>query len=119
MVAGHMIIGTLDFRFILLGFFLPDLLLTIYAVISTRRLGLLLLAPLFPFMRFIDSYVVLRSIWAAWHTAVQRQVGQPRSPHHRFPEHLWEAPPHRRPITPPTRAGRDAEARSLKEERAS
>ena len=72
-----MIVGTLDFRFILLGFFLPDLLLTVFAVISTRRPGLLLLAPLFPFMRFIDSYVVLRSIWAAWHTESNGQWVSP------------------------------------------
>jgi biofilm PGA synthesis N-glycosyltransferase PgaC len=67
-VMGHMVIGTLDLRYILLAIFLPDILLTIYAVISTRRPGLFLLAPLFPFMRFIDSYIVLKSIWGAWHT---------------------------------------------------
>jgi poly-beta-1,6-N-acetyl-D-glucosamine synthase len=76
-VAGHMVLGTLDFRYVLAGFFLPDMLLTVYATISSRRPVLLLLAPLFPFMRFIDSYVVLRSIWAAWHTT---STGQWTSP---------------------------------------
>lgn len=67
-VAGHVILGTLNYWYILLGFFGPDLLLTIYAVISTRRLSLLLLSPFFPFMRFIDAYITIRSIWAAFHT---------------------------------------------------
>lgn len=67
-VMGHRIIGDFDFRYVLLSFFLPDFVLTVYAAISARRPVLLLLAPLFPFMRFVDSYVVLRSIWAAWHT---------------------------------------------------
>jgi len=67
-VDGYMVVGNFDFRYVLVGFFLPDMLLTVYATISTRRPVLLLLAPLFPFMRFIDSFVTLRSIWAAWHT---------------------------------------------------
>jgi len=67
-VAGHVVLGTLNYYYILLGFFGPDLLLTTYAVISTRRLSLLLLSPFFPFMRFIDAYITIRSIWSAFHT---------------------------------------------------
>ena len=89
-VAGHMILGTLDFRYVLIGFFGPDVLLTLYAVVSTRRLTLLLLAPLFPFMRFLDCYVILRSVWAAWHT---QSTGQ------------WVSP-ERRTIESPSASGR-------------
>jgi cellulose synthase/poly-beta-1,6-N-acetylglucosamine synthase-like glycosyltransferase len=95
-VMGHMVIGTLDFRYVLLGFFLPDMLLTIYAAISTRRPVLLLLAPLFPFMRFIDSYVVLRSIWAAWHT---HSNGQWTSPARRNTDSPSTSGRHRAPLT--------------------
>jgi biofilm PGA synthesis N-glycosyltransferase PgaC len=87
-VAGHVVLGTLNYYYILLGFFGPDLLLTTYAVISTRRPSLLLLSPFFPFMRFIDSYITIRSIWAAFHThsdgswvsPVRRTTSPPSTP---------------------------------------
>jgi poly-beta-1,6-N-acetyl-D-glucosamine synthase len=97
-VAGHMIVGTLDFRYVLAGFFLPDMLLTVYAAISTRRPGLLLLTPFFPFMRFIDSYIVLRSIWGAWHT---HSNGQWISPERRNANCPSTSGRHRLHLVPP------------------
>ena len=55
-------IGALDFRFVLLGYLVDILALTIFAAVSLRRPYLLLLAPVFPFMRFVDAYIFLRSI---------------------------------------------------------
>jgi poly-beta-1,6-N-acetyl-D-glucosamine synthase len=65
-VMGKELVGTLGPQYVLLGFLLPDLLLTVFATIALRRPGLLLLAPLFPLMRFIDAYICLRSIPTAW-----------------------------------------------------
>lgn len=67
-VNGYAVVGTIHFGYVLMGFFLPDMALTLYAAIVSRRPSLLLLSPLFPFMRFIDSVVVVRSIWAAYRT---------------------------------------------------
>ncbi len=64
-VLGTVITGTLDLRYVLVGVLLPDLLLTVFAAVTLRRPGMLLLAPLFPFMRLVDAYVCLRSIPAA------------------------------------------------------
>ena len=67
-VMGYEVIGTLGIRYVLLGFFLPDMLLTVFAAITLRRPGLLLLAPLFPFVRFVDAYITLRAIPTALRT---------------------------------------------------
>jgi cellulose synthase/poly-beta-1,6-N-acetylglucosamine synthase-like glycosyltransferase len=61
-VMGLEVIGTLAPRYVLFGFLLPDLALTVFAAIVLRRPGLLLLAPLFPFMRIVEAYVCLRAI---------------------------------------------------------
>jgi hypothetical protein len=66
---------------------------------------LLLLAPLFPFMRFIDSYIVLKSIWGAWHT---ESNGQWISPVRRNADSSSTSGRHRLHLVPP-----------LEEERAS
>ena len=67
-VMGRELVGMLGPQYVLLGFLLPDLLLTVFAAITLRRPGLLLLAPLFPAMRLVDAYVCLRSIPTAWRT---------------------------------------------------
>jgi len=68
-VMGYEVIGTLDVtHYILVAFFLEDLLVTVGAAIALRRPGLLLLAPVFPFMRFIDAYIALRAIPTALRT---------------------------------------------------
>lgn len=51
--------GLLRPQDVLLGVFLPDLLLTIIAVLSLRRPGILLMAPLFPLMRILDACLCL------------------------------------------------------------
>ena len=61
-VLDHEVIGTLSPHFVLVGFLLPDLLLTVFAAIALRRPGLLLLGTLFPIMRFVDAWVCLRAI---------------------------------------------------------
>jgi cellulose synthase/poly-beta-1,6-N-acetylglucosamine synthase-like glycosyltransferase len=68
-VMGYEIFGSMDFRYVLLGVFVVDALFTVFIAISLRRPGLLLLAPLFPFMRFIDSYIILRAIIASLRTS--------------------------------------------------
>ncbi|MDQ0757129.1 glycosyltransferase [Arthrobacter sp. B3I4] len=44
---------------VLLGVFVPDLLLTVMAAVSLRRPAILLMAPLFPLMRIVDSAICL------------------------------------------------------------
>jgi biofilm PGA synthesis N-glycosyltransferase PgaC len=67
-VMGRELVGTLGPQYVLIGFLVPDLLLTVFAAIALRRGSLLLLAPLFPAMRIVDAYVCLRSIATAWRT---------------------------------------------------
>ncbi|WNG92963.1 glycosyltransferase [Mycobacterium sp. ITM-2016-00318] len=67
MVNGTIVLGTLSLWHVMIGFFVPDMTLTVYAAITARRPSLLLLIPFFPFMRFIDSVVVIKSMWAAFH----------------------------------------------------
>jgi cellulose synthase/poly-beta-1,6-N-acetylglucosamine synthase-like glycosyltransferase len=50
---------------ILLGIFIPDLLLTIVAVVASRRPDFLLYAPFFPLIRAIDAAICLRSLGQA------------------------------------------------------
>jgi len=64
-ILGHTVIGVLSVHYVLAGLYLLDVLLTIFVAVSMRRPRMLLLAPLFPFMRFVDSYVILKSIGAS------------------------------------------------------
>jgi poly-beta-1,6-N-acetyl-D-glucosamine synthase len=66
---GEVVVGTMDLRYIVFGFFIPDLILTMFAAIALRRPSLLLLAPLFPVMRFVEAWICLRAIPpTAWRT---------------------------------------------------
>ena len=67
-VMGWEFVGTLNSVYILLGFLLPDIFLTVFAAIALRRPGFLLLAPLFPLLRFLEAYVCLRAMPKAWRT---------------------------------------------------
>lgn len=51
---------------IALGLFLPDLMLTLIAVVALKRPVLLCYAPFFLFMRIVDSAVCLRTLPKAW-----------------------------------------------------
>lgn len=48
--------------YLLLGVLIPDLILTILAAVTMRRPRYLLYAPIFPFMRIVDSYICLRTL---------------------------------------------------------
>ncbi|MDT5010633.1 MAG: poly-beta,6-N-acetyl-D-glucosamine synthase [Mycobacterium sp.] len=61
-VMGLEVIGTLAPYYVVFGFLLPDLALTVFAAFTLRRPGLLLVAPVFPFMRIVEAYVCLRAI---------------------------------------------------------
>ena len=75
---GHPVIGVLTPFTVALSFLLPDVILTVFAAIVLRRPGLLLLAPLFPIMRFVEAYVCLRAIPPSrWRT---KDTGQWTSP---------------------------------------
>ncbi len=65
---GWVVVGTLTPKLVFIGFLVPDLLLTVFAAIALRRPSLLALAPLFPLMRFVEAYLNLRCIFAAWRT---------------------------------------------------
>jgi biofilm PGA synthesis N-glycosyltransferase PgaC len=67
-VMGHELVGTLGPQYVVLGFLLPDLLLTVFATIALRRPSLLLFAPLFPLLRLVEAYICLRSIPMALRT---------------------------------------------------
>ncbi|MBV9352273.1 MAG: glycosyltransferase family 2 protein [Mycobacterium sp.] len=67
-VMGLELVDTWGPQYVLIGFVLRDLLLSVFVAIALRWAGLLLLAPLFPFMRFIEVYICLRSIPTAWRT---------------------------------------------------
>jgi hypothetical protein len=54
--------------YVLIGFLLPDMLLTIFAAIMLRRPGMLLLIGIFPALRFLEAYICLRCIPRAWRT---------------------------------------------------
>ena len=109
-VAGHEVVGTLAPRFVVLGFLVPDLALTIFAAIALRRPSLLLLAPVFPFLRLVDAYVCLRSIPpSVWRT---RSNGRWISPTRRKTtspsisgRHRSISGRHRSPLTPTSLEG--------------
>lgn len=48
-----------------LGMLVPDLLLTVYVTVVTRRLGFVLMAPVYPLLRVVDAFVCLRALWRA------------------------------------------------------
>ncbi|QCB98418.1 glycosyltransferase family 2 protein [Arthrobacter sp. PAMC25564] len=80
--------GLLRPQDLLLGVFLPDLLLTIIAAVSLRRPSILLMAPLFPFMRILDAGICLlvlpRAFSAAstgvWTSPTRRAQNEPHHP---------------------------------------
>lgn len=51
---------------IAVGIYLPDLVLTLIAVVALRRSSLLLWAPLFPLIRIVDAAVCLSTLPRAW-----------------------------------------------------
>jgi biofilm PGA synthesis N-glycosyltransferase PgaC len=71
---------------VLLGVFIPDLVLTVIAAIALRRPGFLLMAPLFPFMRILDSVICLMVLPGAfshfsdgaWVSPMRRVQGEVR-----------------------------------------
>lgn len=65
---GWTLAGGLPLKYAATGVLLPDLALTTFAAIALRRPSLMLMAPLFPILRFVEAYVCLRSIPAAWQT---------------------------------------------------
>jgi biofilm PGA synthesis N-glycosyltransferase PgaC len=79
--------GLLRPQDVLLGVFLPDLLLTIIAALSLHRPGFLLMAPLFPLMRILDAGICLmmlpRAFFAAssgvWTSPARRAQGRVQS----------------------------------------
>lgn len=58
--------GILRPQDLLLGVFIPDLLLTLLAVVSVRKPLYLLMAPFFPLLRIVDAFVCLRALKAAF-----------------------------------------------------
>jgi cellulose synthase/poly-beta-1,6-N-acetylglucosamine synthase-like glycosyltransferase len=98
-LMGLEVIGTLAPRYVVFGFLLPDLTLTVFAAIALRRPGLMLLAPLFPLMRLIDAYVCLRAIPpSAWRA---NSSGRWISPTRRKASPHSMAGRHRPPLTAP------------------
>jgi biofilm PGA synthesis N-glycosyltransferase PgaC len=79
------VVGTLHPQYVLIGFILPDVLLTVFAAIALQRPGMVLLAPLFPALRLAEAYVCLRTLPTAWRTRssgkwvspVRRSAGLP------------------------------------------
>jgi biofilm PGA synthesis N-glycosyltransferase PgaC len=79
--------GLLRPQDVLLGVFLPDLLLTIIAAVSLRRPFILLLAPFFPLMRILDAGICLMVLPRAfsthssgvWTSPVRRAQNRPPS----------------------------------------
>jgi len=89
----HTVIGTVTPYQVAIGFIVPDMILTVFAAIALRRPNLLILAPLFPFVRFVESYVCMRSFaiarWGAqstgqWISPTRRGAALPAEPgrHH-------------------------------------
>lgn len=84
-IMGVELVGPLRPQYVLLGFVLPDLLMTTVAAISLRRPRLLLAAPLFPAMRLVDAAVWLWTLPMAWRA---NSTGSWVSPARRGTEHL-------------------------------
>ena len=74
--------GVMPPYLILFGVFVPDLLLPAFAAFMTRRISYLLMAPAFPFMRILDSYLCVATLIKAftstssglWVSPVRRPV---------------------------------------------
>ncbi|QXW01378.1 glycosyltransferase family 2 protein [Rhodococcus globerulus] len=54
--------NTLPPLYLVLGLLIPDLILTVLAVVTMKRPRYLLYAPIFPLIRIVDSYLCLRSL---------------------------------------------------------
>ena len=81
--VGHFqVLGTLGPQYVLIGFLLPDIALTVFAALALRRPGLLAFAPLFPLMRFVEAYICLRCVRLAWRTASTGQWVSPTRREH-------------------------------------
>ena len=84
-------VGWLTPYYVALGFLIPDMALTVIAAIVLKRPYMLLMAPLFPIMRFVEAYVCLRAIppsrWRTqdtgqWKSPTRRGTGVTHDPHH-------------------------------------
>jgi len=74
----HPVVGWLTPYYVALGFLIPDMALTVIAAIVLKRPYMLLMAPLFPIMRFVEAWVALRAIPPSrWRT---QDTGQWKSP---------------------------------------
>ena len=52
-------VGGLPPKYAFTGFVLPDVALTVFAAVALRRPTLVLMAPVFPLLRFVEAYVCL------------------------------------------------------------
>ena len=77
-VMGHTVVGAVTPYSVVISFLIPDMALTVFAAIALRRPNLLLLAPLFPIMRFVEAWVCLRCLAVARWGA--KDTGQWTSP---------------------------------------
>ena len=76
---------------VLLGVLLPDLVLTIIAAVALRRPGILLMAPLFPLMRILNSVICLMVLPRGLLRGIIGRVGQPGAARPRGGAELEEA----------------------------
>ncbi len=67
-LMGKEVVATLGMHYVFVGFFLPDLILTVVAAFALRWPRLLLFAPIFPAVRMVDAYICLRSVPTAFLT---------------------------------------------------
>ncbi|MEU3330751.1 glycosyltransferase family 2 protein [Glutamicibacter creatinolyticus] len=58
----YQLAGVLPPWAVLLGVLLPDLLLTLFAALMTRRASYLLMFPFFPFLRIVDAWLCMGSL---------------------------------------------------------
>lgn len=65
-IGGRDIVGTLNLHYVMLGFLIPDILLTLLAAVALRRPKILVLAAFFPLLRLVDAYVALSAVPAAY-----------------------------------------------------
>ena len=79
---GHPVVGNLTLYLVALGFVIPDMLLTTFAACALRRPYLLLLAPVFPLMRFVEAFVCLRALGLAFRTQSSGQWVSPTRREH-------------------------------------
>lgn len=80
----HFIAHILPPEMLLIGLVLPELLLTLFAALMTRRVSYLWMAPFFPLIRILDAYLCLWSLFnsmrngsnGAWVSPSRRPVSQ-------------------------------------------